>query len=258
MSEPSYAEESDSPKEQWTEKGFTATRRLRVAWANRKALVDALMGQTYAPIANTGSRCIRCGVEPFTARNYGTTNQSIWEHAIVTAEYGTDEVEDLISEEISPTAEILALDYKLFRWGANNGPAITKDEAPGQMVRGLEYVVTKYQVASVPAEALSLAGFVNSGSLTPSSSGLSGWTFAAGSLMCQPAQIKRVIKSDGSAAWDITYKFIWKPNWTYTGGNWVQKGWNWYWRAATQTYVQIYIAGGAVYNQYPSASFSTL
>lgn len=254
------AEMQGSPKESWTLTGFSATRQFICAYGDRAALEAELLGAAYTPVADTGSICTGVNAVPFEAEQQGVDDDANYEKALVTAKWGTSGdtpefvVDTYYTESLEPTAEFLTLDHKLYRWEANDGDPLTEDEAPGRLMRGMDYVRTKYNQATIPAAALSLVGTVNSAAVSPKTTGMSGLTFPAQTLLYQPPTIQRVVTAAGALAWNITYRFTYKPNWDGA----TARGWNWFWRAESQAYKQIYIAGGAVYNNYPVGNFALL
>lgn len=153
-------------------------------------------------------------------------------------------ITDLMSESFEPSAEFLTLDPKRFRWNAADGDALLEGEAPGMLQLGTILVRTLYQVDVVPTKAVDSTGKVNDGNYT---SKLLGVSFAPETLLYLPPSAERTLRSDGSGTWTLTMRFSYKPN-----------GWNKYWRAATQTWQKIYIAGGGEYRSYPKGNFSGL
>jgi len=250
-----FTELQGSPDETWTDERFSATRRLKCAWASRKTLAEELLETEYPLIADTSAYCRQVSITPHPGKNTGSGDESAYDYAIVTATWETSEIEDLVSESLEPTAEFERLDHKLFRWENADGDALEKDEAPGRLIRGLEYVKTRYKQASVPAAALSLIGCVNQAAVSPVTPGLTGLSFAAETLLYQPPMLNRTIKTDGTGLWTITYRFTYRPNWDGA----TARGWNWYWWPAAQAYKQIYsLKTSSVYVNYPTGDFTAL
>jgi hypothetical protein len=119
---------------------------------------------------------------------------------------------------------------------------LSENQAPGQIIRGMNLVRTLYNLTSVPVSYLSLPGKTNSASY---SSALLGLTFAAQTLLFQPGQLTRTIKLSGTEGFVAQVKMSYNPN-----------GWNVYWNEAAQAYQPIYVAGGSQYFSYPLASFA--
>lgn len=257
----SFAEEHGSPREDWTDKGFTASRTLRCAWANRKTLAGELIGTEYPLISNTGAYCTRVSSQPFMAKQLGTGDEAAYADAIVTAEYTTDspETSDLLYESIEPTLDMLTADWRRFRWGSNIGDPLTEDEAPAYQIRGLDYVVTKYKMAAVPDAYLVAIGCVNDSTVTPLSEGLSAWSFDAQTLLFVPPTLTRTTTTEGAGLWTANLRFSYKPNWDRSGASPVARGWNWFWRNKTRKYEQVYVVGSTdpvlLYPEYDFTEF---
>lgn len=240
------AEEHDTAQEGYdVDGGPTASVTLRCAWADRWDLVADIVGGslpwphftgTYPPLARSA------GVKPVPT-HYTAVDQSIvYPEALVTVNYSTKNV-DLVSESLDPTVEFLTLDFKRFRWASASGDPLIEAEAPGRLMRGLTLTRKYSRIAGpLPATILTECGKVNTAAYASS---LLGLTFAAETLLYTPPHLDRTIKSDGDEGWNITFKFMYLP-----------QTWNKFWRAKTQAYESIYIAGGALYRNYPLGDFS--
>lgn len=248
------SEEFDTYSEDFSVDGEPISARvtLRCAYSDRYALVDDLLSNARTPPQMSGfanpPQARRAGVKPFPGDEEAvpitTDGQGIvYSEALVSVEYSTL-IMDLVSESIEPTAEFLTQDHRRFRWGAANGDPLLEAEAPGRLYQSMNIVRTLYYVASVPPEVLTLVGKVNNAQWV---SGLLGLTFATETMLYQPPNVSRKIATNGSDGFTITSKFSYKT-----------PGWNWYWRAKTQSWAQIYIVGGAVYKQYIPADMAAL
>jgi len=223
----------------------TASVTLRCAWVDRHALVaDLLNNQRQWPgffgyaVVPTAANAV---ITPFPAKNT-TSGQTIdYDDALVAVNYNT-ETTDLFSEELEPNVEFSPLDYKQFRWGNANGVPLLEGEAPGRQVRGMNLVRTLFQQSSVPSEIFDLVGYVNNAAIADP---YWGNTWGAETLLYTPPHLSRTVQSNGNNAWTIILRFSYKP-----------MGWNQFWRAGTQAYSRIFIAGGAQYFNYPLGDFS--
>lgn len=253
-----YAEEHGYPIEEWLPDGLHATRKLRCAWGDRYTIRDAFMDQEYTLISGTGARCARVSVMPAPGQNKGALAVASYREALVTCEFevGGPETVDLLSESIEPSGEFYTLpngDGKgnyYFSWtGGAAGEFLSPDETPGVLIRSIDYTITKYRVATVPTSAYSLVGNVNDAAIHPKTSGLTGWTFAAETLLFHGPRPDRTIKSDGTFTWTVAYRFTYRPN-----------GWNKFPRATGVTlgWESIYLVGGAEFKPYVLADFSVL
>lgn len=240
-------EEHGSPVEPWAPEGSSPSVFLRCTWALRHALVADLLGNRRVwpyglgadpPVATTA--VIR------TDMSQGiVSGQSIsYVNAVVEVGYSSSNEE--YSESLEPTAEFITLDYKRFRWGADDGDPIQEGEAPGRLVRTFNLVRSASRVVAVPITALTLPGAVNDAVYV---SALLGLTFPAETLLFQPPQLSRTLTVGGDNAWNMTTKFTYKA-----------EGWNTYWRASADppAYERMYLVdgGGAPYNGYPLEDFS--
>lgn len=222
---------------------------------------DRTANPTYWLSVGSGAIALTVGATPFKAEQKGSDDVAAYEKALITVEYGPpkggappEDVEGvLMSESLEPTAEFLTEDYTQFQWGSGaTGIPLKENEAPGRLMRGLDYVVTLHQVTTLPASTLSHVGFVNSVAISPKTVGLTGLTFAIETLLYQPPTIQRVITTEGAKKWTVTKRYTYKPNWD--GAN--ARGWNWFWRAETGIYEQLYLKGtDTVRKPYSSVAF---
>lgn len=224
-----------------SDSGVTATLQLRVAWADRHAIIDDLIynGASYPYITDFQIPVKSVTCVPDGAKAISDGEGLIYPEALLTVNYDTArEVsdDDIISESLEPNLEFFTLPHQNFRWGSASGDPLAAEEAPGKLIVGFDYVQTRYNLASVPTTVTSELGKVNSGLVTAPQLGLS---FAAGTLLYASASPSRKVTTDGDNKWTIASKFSYRPS-----------GWNNFWRAKTQAYSSIYIAGGSQYNNF--------
>lgn len=253
------AEMNGSPVEVAGKDSFKATVTLRCTWANRYSLAGEIAGWSLYPnLSATGARARSISITPFTVVNNETPAQNAsYENALVVVEYVFDKDtpdEDggtLFSESLEPTAQNLTQPWESFKW--KSGPQIQAGEAPSKILRGLDYVLTKYNLSAIPAAALTLVGCCNDATVSASTLGLS---FDAETLLFNPPSLQRTVTigSSPSKKWTAAYRFTYKP-----------EGWNKFWNARKSggpgwDTLQVKTpAGGYVdYDQYPPASFSGL
>lgn len=251
-----WGEAPGYPQEQIGPDTITAIRQLVGPWAGRHTKLSALFaggGEVYPYNTAWGIRLRSASVVPIQAKLLGQTSfpdLAVYEAALLTLQYGLFDQErdpdtgDLFSEVLEPRAEFITLDPLNFCWGSPAGDALTDMEAPGRLNRELDYVLTFYSLSAIPAAATSLVGYVNNAPVTCRSLGR---TFATETLLFAGATPQRTVSISGTAGWTLPYRFNWKPS-----------GWNRFWRKATQSWESIYVAGGAIYNNYPAADFSAL
>lgn len=248
-----FEELPGSPTEQWTEEGFTATVKLMCAWGVRNTLAREIMGQRqpYPRIPATKAYPRVADIEPFPAKitestvTWGTLGSlASFEKALVTIEYDTSGADvDLISESLEPTAEFMTLAHKKFRWGAADGDELDEGEAPGKLIRGLDYKLTYHQVTAIPAAVLTLPGHCNNAAVVSLTLGL---TFPEQTLLFQPPTATRRITSEMIEAWKLNYRLSYRAS-----------GWNEFWRKASDDWDEIWHAGGDRYYNYPLGDFSS-
>ena len=221
---------------------FQASVVLECAYSDRYTLIsDLLLNQRSWP-SFTECRAKKAAIVPFASAYTVSGQETVYTHARVTVQYDTIADSNLISESIEPTADFRTLDHRLFRWGSNSGPLLNENQAPGQIIRGMNLVRTIYNMAAVPVSYLTLPGKVNNAVY---SSALLGLTFAPQTLLFQPGQLTRTIKLSGTEGFTAQVKMSFNPN-----------GWNTYWNESAQAYQGIFVAGGAQYISYPLASFA--
>lgn len=167
-------------------------------------------------------------------------------HALVTVYYSTKN-EDIVTESLEPTTEFITLDHRMFRWNSGSGDPLSEEEAPGRLVRYINFVRTEmYVQPPLDPNLLALMGTVNNATIT--SELLFGLSFAAQTLLFSPPTINRKISALGAQQYDMVKK------WTYNPA-----GWNKYRRTKTGNYEQIYIANSStVYNSYEPMDHSSL
>lgn len=251
-----YTEEHGSPKENWShDRGGSATRTLRCAWTDRWTLAGELINGAYPYISN-GAICVSVGIAPADGKNLSDPNSptvAIYSQAILSAVYEISNRSLTYIEEIEPTFEYATDDYKKFRWGSSTGNVALPEEAPGRLLIGAAYKLTKFNQSSIPAAAQTLMGKVNSSVVNPKMSIFSGWSFAAETLLLQPPQFNVRKSASGLTTTDITYTGIWRPNYDVSGN---AKGWNWFWNTDEQCYQQLYLAASGTSNT-PYKPFKT-
>jgi len=252
-----YYEMQGSPEEEKSKEGFKATRRFICNWSDRIAVRDALLNTTYPTFIS--ARAKRLSIVPYAARLEGSGSDASYEKAVVTAEYEFDKKEqigtDLLTELLQPTLEFITLDPKNFRWGSVDGDALTKEQAPGLLMPGCEYIVTLFEQDRVTDEMLRYMGAVNTTAVSPRTQGLTGLVFPAQTLLYMPPVIRRTINTDEELQFEIELHFIYKPNWQGEDA----LGWNAYWRPEAQEYQFIYSTETEEkYEQYRSENLNAL
>lgn len=236
----------------------TARVVLRCSWADRHAIVEDILGNRREWPHGSGEkpRAHRIGVVPAPSCDGNVVlGQCIsYDEALLTVDYSTDTEEDLVYESLEPQIEFITLDYKQFRWGSASGDPLIEAEAPGKQIRSMVLNRTLYDVEGpLPNSLLTLMGTCNRDEYYSQSLGL---TFAKETLLYAPPSMSRTITTNQVEGWHINFKFPFQ-----------EFGWNKFWRADTQSWERIYVAGtggsgsgsgaaGDIYYNYPLDDYS--
>lgn len=248
-------EMNGSPVEEATDTSFTATVKLRCPWSDRNSLSAELSNYTAYQSGVVQARARSIGIVPFTAvQGAGPSLQADYEDAIVTIQYVFDKDTPsesdgvLFSESLEPTAQNLTMQWESFIWKTSQIP-ILQGEQPGKILRGMDYVLTKYNLAAIPSAALTLVGCCNLAAMTASTLGL---TFAAQTLLFNPPSLQRKVSLGPSPEnkWTATYRLTYKP-----------EGWNKFWNSRVNPpawdMMQVWTGAAWIdYTHYPPASFA--
>ena len=238
--------------ESWSNDKISTQVELKVAWNERYDVLHNLLTSGKRWPYHASNTCIASSgsIVPFPGQQ-GTRDGGgyIYDYAKLTVVFESlsateGEETTIYSESIEPTLEFQTLPPSQFRWGSGSGDELLPEEAPGRLQVGLDYVVTLYNLPSIPTEAVTLIGKSNSGTVTSASLGL---TFAAETLLFNPPKISRNVAFGSSNRYTMQTRFTCKPS-----------GWNKFWRSSTQAYESIYVAGGSEYKNFPPASFANM
>lgn len=223
---------SDSPIEDRDRDGFSATRYLKVAWADRGTLRDELLkfpGHSY-PHANISARCTGVGAKPFhmsVSIREPTAGVVITDHqfALVTARYETVRTTlaqpdpespdptnpDMISESLEPSMEAMALDGLDVYLDAG----LTKkapDYAQQPFMRYREtYTLVRHHLPASPLRIVTEYGDGRSINTAPFETKLLGMTFPALTVNLAPPMMEIVSDSVGNKKFTVTYRMVYQP-----------------------------------------------
>lgn len=225
-----FEELEGSPQEEYLEDDFRATMDVICAWETRRRLCHYFMVQFpyYERMWANGVfvRIRSIGVQPYTSETTeqkGLPSHAFYEKAKLTLQYtwkgpdndnqqNPDQNENdntnLWEESIEPQCEFLTLPYDQFSWDADKKEPLREEEAPGILLKTLDYRVTFYNVTSPPSGILSAVGCVNSNTISARRLGLS---FAPETLLYQPPVMSQTVSTAGSQGWKIDYRFTYKP-----------------------------------------------
>lgn len=262
-----FEEIDNSPQESITAEGLVASRLLRCDWGDRFQLARELLGYSkdtgftvtsYRPhrypaashlfaqnISISGAGASGGSAAGDAAGNYNMT----WAKADLSVEYLPRTVDDadprtMVSESVEPNAEFLTLPSKLLYWDAAAKEPLGADEAPGLVVRMMNWVVTHHNVRSLHADFWELIGHVNDAAVE---SKTFGFTLAAETLLYQAPSLSREITTDGAQAWRVTVRFSYRPD-----------GWNLFFKAGSTTPVAVYDKNGTQQYPYTRSDFTNL
>lgn len=220
---------------------------LRCAWTDRHSLVSDICGQRRTwpyTVAGPQPKATTASIVPVLTGAVTTQQTMDFSEALVTVNY-TTAIEDVVSESIEPTVEFITLDHKAFCWGSGNGTALTEKEAPGRLMRDMNFVRNEIDQSTLPLSLITLVGTVNNAAIVGS---ILNFTFAPETLLYQPPVINYKRTSLGDIKFDITKKFSFKP-----------QGWNVFYRTSTASWQRIFRRGSATaYNNFPLADQSAL
>jgi hypothetical protein len=238
-------EENGTRSENYSMDGITCEVTLRVAEADKNALVEDLMlngvwPDPYLLYPPQVKSVVATGV---TAVSPTTPDQAFtYSDYLVKVSYSTDEAEDLIAETLEPETEFFRLDHTWFRWKTDNAP-LSPGEAPGLLVPKMKLTRQFYNRSAVPS-ALLLGGHVHNASYTSPTFGL---TFAAQTLLLIPKPVNTKRTTAGGGGFEYGCSFLYNP-----------AGWNKFLRANNYTFDQIIDNSGADYNSYTPSNLIAL
>lgn len=265
----SFEEFQGSPSETLTAQGWTAMRRVKVAWNDRQEFVEQVYRTDYPVLTIPRLICTSVTLAPFEGKNTGSGDTSSYEFAVASLQYTSPSFEfptgqidvETFTESIEPTAEFLTGTNKNLRWnGANSGKLVERDETPGRLFIGLDYVYAVENLRDLPDGIRDLIGRVNDKEIQPRSPGMNQFKFEPETLLFNPPSIARKFNEFGQARWNLVYRFTYKPNWDDTVEPAEARGWNYYWRVDKASGIgkfdRMFIDGGDEYTQYKPADFT--
>lgn len=228
------------------EGGMQASVVLECSAANKDALVDDLLSNQREWPGLLGwavrPRAYAATATPFSTNSPVVDQTYNWDTYRVAVKYTTDPTRTLFSETIEPMVEFVRLDHRFFRWAS--GVPLTEGEAPGIIRREFKLVRKNFNKLFVPTGIITLPGSVNR---DPYTSSLLGVTFNPETLLFGPDPVDRTVTSAGTAGFNYSLSFHFKPN-----------GWNKYWRPQSQAWESIYLASGVEYKSYPPEDLSSV
>lgn len=233
--------EPQSPSENYGEEGgFHAMRYLKCAWGDRHTLARELKGTIdvqddqliitlpHAHPAFEIAFVRNVGISGFGKPGADSATVLNFEHAIVAAQYktgrwldipgdGEGEENVLVEETLDAGGEYLTRSNRKLYWDAEKASQVSEDEAPQIFVQLATWRYTIMQIPCFPTGFFDLIGKVNQAAVKSQTLGI---TFAAETLLMEPAQPSRLITNSGAQAWKLPIALTYRP-----------KGWNKFYKA---------------------------
>lgn len=235
--------------ESFGSKGFTASTILRVPWANRYTVMDALITNNSAY-----PRAISAGVYATNASSVPAPGQIsaeptheeliVPEYAHITVAYSAGESNggaggvtaggERFTESFEPNGRFQTIGVKKLMWRVATvddtgawGPMLTQEEAPSIPQLAMDYVQTRYGLSAIPVEVLK----PNHANEDDHSATLLGITFPAETLLYVNSQMQRTTGSGGTSKWTMASRFRYQKD-----------GWNKFWNAKLGEWCEIWTA----------------
>ncbi len=249
---PVHEELDGSPEIEITQDSITMRRRLKCSWELAPLLAMMLIGRAERRDSiiyfyrghkirwtDIGGNEVYLCAEEVSARPFGETGQGIfptrtyYQHALLTVVYrvcATDDLAILEDEMIRPSAEYLTQAPDGFTWDAPGSEVLTVDEAPGRIVKMLEW---DYEIKWFPLrwvnQITARNGQINNASLYSVKFDM---TFAAGTILCLAPDVDpqptKLVEGVGT----VTQHFAYRP-----------EGWNNFYKHGSNTPSPLYISG---------------
>ena len=257
-----------SPTESWTAStGWKAERVMRCKWLERVAALNQLADSVYPYIDGLTLYVVGAKIDPAPGQQSQGTSSSraTYEDALVTLTYGVPiagetplppgggPAVEFATESLQGAAEFVTIDPKGLYWKDADEMGLTPEEAPGQLMKTLEYQYSRSNVVLIPAAVLDLVGTVNTAILTPTTPGMTALSFQPETLLYQPPTMSRRLTSEGASLWDLQFRFVYRPNFDTDTGD--ALGWNHFWKARSRNFFQIQNKDGDVVRPYPLGNF---
>ena len=263
---PAHEELAGSPRGEITQDSLTIIRKLKCLWRHAPLLAMMLLGRVVRSGTSLrfyvghkiqwtllgGSEVYVCA-EEVSIDPFGQTGQGIYPtrttyiHALLTVVYRvcpTNHLEMLIDEMIRPSAEYLTQAPDGFSWTSNGSEILTVDEAPGRIIKMLEW---DYEIKWFPLilvnQLTARNGQVNNATVTSAKYNM---TFAPGTLLCLAPDVDPQPTMFVEGLGTVTQHFAYRP-----------EGWNKFYKHGTKTPASIYASGAAV-QVYSSVDLSGL
>lgn len=264
----SFHESVNARAEDITDDGVTVSTEFICAWADRITLARDLRGwiedvgadrivhlpYTLSGWANQPARRVRASGFGDPVQNGDYLREVTYSKARLAVSFeatgnesGGGDDNPFVTESIEGAAEFLRLSPEKLYWDNAQTEPVEDVEAPGKLMRMLDWTLQITEIASLPSGLFNLVGFVNDAT---ASSARFGHQFEAETLLFQPPRIVRKVNENGDGAWSLDLKFTWRAS-----------GWN-KWHRSGQTAsgvwdpVPMYDASGNELKVYEPVDFS--
>lgn len=275
-----FVEWSGSPSGGMTnDNRYHATRKLRCAFDDRITLQQELKGgfidtdddELVLPAQFpwfSAARVVSTSDTPYgdtigaDALSRGTT----YEYSIVTVKYAVTQANfssgstdrkitrhsiDIGAEVLSVTQDAAAA--PLF-WDDGQANRVDSQSTPLRVVPHMTWDLTIFDVSSLPATLLSLAGKVNAAAITAAYRPDSNFPMITETVRYDGASAERTISTDGENRWNVTLHFA-ARDLTISG---TQVTWNHAWRPGQDTPSLIYDNAGDQYLIYQTGDINAM
>lgn len=176
-----------------------------------------------------------------------------WKY-LTNPESTTSETE-YVSENLEPTAEFYTFPTQKLWWDEAHTIPLIQEEAPGLIVKMMEWTRTRHRVIQTHVDCVNLMGCVNK---DPIVSDRFGFPFPAETLLYTSPRLEQIVMPDGVKCMDLVTKFMYR-----------EQGWNRFFRAGqtvqipleptwTFEWKSLYDAAGHLLKPYPPADFKNL
>ncbi len=258
----SFWEHAGWPRELNFIDAFAGERKLVCAWGDRQTLANEILvpPNNVYPYNNSGAFVSHAPKTRPLANGKQTqgaqTHMASYELAVVTVNYstkgqvaGVTPGGDLISEWMSTGATFKTLDRTDLVWAANDGDPLRPAEGADKIEPIGSYILLYNSLPVLPDAVLTQPGTVNSIAV---STYLLGLTFAAETLLYMGANITPSRNSQGVTTFQVRHKFRYAAHADDAGVH----GWNYFWRASTNRYEQVFKAGGIRVKPFTPVAFN--
>lgn len=222
---PPYEELVDpepSPQETISADGFEATRVFQVAWVNRIAFVNTMLGYAsgktlYFPCRYPSNNLAIAMSAQVKGAGQASGIPLEWQYARITMNYKVPEYETrtgqsrepFILETLEGAAEFITVPADGLFWDEAKTEALKDAEAPGMLRKLKTWNYTMLRLPEIPKQVNSLIGKINTKSCY---SCAYDQLFEPGTLLMGTPIIKAGMSVAGQPSWDVTLSATWNES----------------------------------------------